>query len=432
MLDKLYSLHPKLIDLSLNRVTRFLSDLGNPHLSLPPVIHVAGTNGKGSTVATLRAILEEHGFRCHVATSPHLVRLNERIVLAGEEIGNDALTALITECMDHNHGQDITFFEMIIAATFLAFSRTPADFCLLETGLGGRLDATNVVPQPAATIITAISYDHREFLGDTLPRIAAEKAGIMKPGTPCIIGRQPPMAESAAVRNTFLSHASSTGSPLLLNGADWRMEEEQSRLRFTDRQGTFLTQKPSLPGRHQFDNAGAAIAALRVIPGLRLDPEKISTALGKIHWPARLQKIEHPDFIETIGVGSELWLDGGHNDSAGMILADHIQGWCNTDAKPVHMIMGMLTRKNPVEFINPIVPYIESVTAIPVPGEESSFTPSELKARLAPLPLKAIHVSESVHDALHLLRRRHPGPKRILIAGSLYLAGHVLSAITKP
>ncbi len=427
LIEQLYGLHPKLIDLSLGRVERFLADLGNPHLSLPPVIHVAGTNGKGSTIAALRAILETHGKTCHVATSPHLVHINERIILAGSEIEDEALADLIEECLASNKGQDITFFEMMVCITFLAFSRVPADFCLLETGLGGRLDATNVIPKPAATIITTISMDHQDFLGHTLKDIAAEKAGIMKPGVPCIIGWQTDEAKAADIEDSFLSKSLSTDAPLHRYGAEWSVAPDTDHFRFRDTAVHYDLPYPSLVGTHQIYNTGAAIEALRVIPDFELDAQKLSTAMGQIHWPARLQKLAHGAFNGILKDGWELWLDGGHNDSAGTVLAQQIDRWnAEKHAKPVHVILGMLTRKNPVDFIKPYVSKIASVTCIPVPSEESGFQPPDLAKVIEPLSDAPVMQAESVQHAIKSLQKSYDKNGRILVTGSLYLAGHVL------
>ena len=413
-LDKLYSLHPKLIDLSLTRVERFLHDLDDPHLKLPPVIHVAGTNGKGSTIATLRAILEAHGKTCHVATSPHLVHINERIVIAGQEIEDDHLSDLIEECLEANKGRNITFFEMIVAITFLAFSRAPADFCLIETGLGGRLDATNVIPNPAATIITTISMDHQDFLGRTLSAIAQEKTGIMKTGAPCIIAKQTDAAEAENINYTFQSKAASTGSPLHAFGATWTIEPRPDHILYQDAACQFKLPYPNLTGSHQIFNVGSAIAALRVIDGLDLDAKKISTALEQIHWPGRLQRIDKQD-------GTELWIDGGHNDSAGQVLAQQLKRWKDESGKPTHLIIGMLKRKDPIAFIEPMIPHASSITCIAVPGEDSSFEPAELADLIRPLKPAHLDTAPNYQDAI----KDKDG--RTLITGSLYLMGHILS-----
>lgn len=433
LLDQLYGLHPKLIDLSLGRVERFLAELENPHLRLPPVIHVAGTNGKGSTIATLRAILEAHGKSCHVAISPHLVRINERIVLAGQEISDDMLADLIEECLAKNKGQNITFFEMMVCITFLAFSRVSADYCLIETGLGGRLDATNVIPAPAATIITTISMDHQDFLGRTLPAIASEKAGIMKPGTPCIIGKQTEEAEAAGVNDTFLSKSLSTEVPLHRFGAEWSVAPKGARFSFQDGMVRYDLPNPSLVGMHQIYNAGSAIAALRVIPDFDLDAEKLSTAMEQIHWPGRLQKLDQQAFDGILKDNWELWLDGGHNDSAGRVIAQQIEDWgTENDPKPVHIILGMLTRKNPVDFIKPYVSKTRSIHCITVPAEENSFTAQDLKGLIEPASDAPVFVSESAQSAITQIQASFEPPGRILITGSLYLAGFVLESCTCP
>ncbi|MEM6781185.1 MAG: folylpolyglutamate synthase/dihydrofolate synthase family protein [Pseudomonadota bacterium] len=433
LLDQLYGLHPKLIDLSLDRVERFLNELGNPHLKLPPVIHVAGTNGKGSTIAALRAILEAHGKTCHVATSPHLLRINERIVVAGEEIDDGTLADLIEECLAKNKGQNITFFEMIMCITFLTFSRTPADFCLLETGMGGRLDATNVVPEPIATIITTISKDHQDFLGSTLSKIAAEKAGIIKADTPCILGKQTEEAIEAGVIDTICSKALSTNAALHQFGSDWSVEPMQDRFYYQDGKVRYDLPYPALIGSHQIYNTGSAIAACRVIPNFELDAEKLSTAMGQMHWPGRLQKLDHKGFDGITGTDWQIWLDGGHNDSAGRVLAQQIDRWTtDDDTKKVHIIMGMMTRKNPLEFIELFVSKITSITCIPVDSEENSYTPSELSEIIEPTSNAPVLMSETVQEAIDGILNQFPQPSIILITGSLYLAGQVLSEHNVP
>lgn len=432
LLDKLYGLHPKLIDLSLTRVTRFLSELGNPHLKLPPVIHVAGTNGKGSTIAFMKAIAEAHSLKVHVATSPHLVHINERIVLAGHEITDQALITLIEECMDANKGQDITFFEMIMAITFLAFARTPADLVLLETGMGGRYDATNVIPNPAATVITVISHDHKEFLGDDITGITGEKCGIMKPGVPCVITRQPDTPEREIILQEIQSHALSTGAPLHLFGTDWASETKKGRMRFKADSIEYDLPAPSLLGTHQIHNAGAAIEALRVSQVLRLDPEKISTGLGQVSWPARLQRIENTAFSGINLDGWQIFLDGGHNDSAGEILAQQCERWKADTGQAVHLVIGMLERKDAVAFVRPMTSCLSSITTIPVPHEPSSLSPDALAEKIKSAYDGPVYTAQSHEIALNERTQNAEKPGVILIAGSLYLAGHILAAFKIP
>jgi dihydrofolate synthase/folylpolyglutamate synthase len=426
LLQHIYTLHRTEIDLSLARMPRLLHKLGNPHLNLPPVIHVAGTNGKGSTCAILRALLETHGYRVHVATSPHLVRPHERIRLNGALISSEHLLAILEECLDVNGGQPITFFELFIAATFLVFSRVPADFCILETGLGGRLDATNVVPKPACTIITAISGDHREFLGDTLADIAAEKAGIMKPGVPCVIGYQPPAAIKAGVMDVFTnqSRVLSPPAPLVRGGSEWAADPIPDRFRFIyDSFESFLNH-PVLCGLHQIQNAGAALAAFRVITGGMGDAEKLSTAMGQIDWPGRLQTLTNHPYNTLVPAGTDIIIDGGHNDSAGDVLAGQAQEWVRTDPKPLHLIVAMMKRKNPVEFLTPLIPYADSLTVTGIPGEQAAYTPDELFEKTKDLEFKTLYRMDSTSSAIENLNQA--SNSRILVTGSLYLMGHIL------
>ncbi len=346
VLERLGRLHPKLIDLSLGRVERLLAALGNPQDRLPPVVHVAGTNGKGSTVATLRACLEAGGWRVHAYISPHLVRFHERIRLAGELIEEEALLALLEECERANRGEPITYFEITTAAAFLAFSRTPADIVLLETGLGGRLDATNVVRRPAATAITPISLDHQAFLGDTIAAIAGEKAGILKSGAPAIIG--PQMPEAAAV---FAAHAAAVGAPLLRFGQEWRCTATGDGMRYEGPGWRYDLPLPSLPGAHQIINAGTAIACLEQLTGFQIAGEAIARGLRRIDWPARLQRLTHGPLVEMLPEGSELWLDGGHNPGAGAALAAMAAGWHD---RPLDLVVGMLNTKDAAGFLAPL------------------------------------------------------------------------------
>lgn len=428
LLQHLYTLHKTEIDLSLDRLPHLLGKMGDPHLKLPPVVHVAGTNGKGSTVATLRALLEGAGFTVHVATSPHLVRPNERIRIAGRLISDQALFDVLQETLDINGDEPITFFEIFMAATYLAFSRVKADFTLLETGLGGRLDATNVVPNPVCTIITTISKDHSEFLGETLQQIAGEKAGIMKAGVPCIIGRQTDEARSAGIEKVFhdYSTALSPAAPLLRFGAEWSSAPESGRMQFCFGDDLITLPQPVLQGEHQIFNAGAAIAAFKVIAPNRFDAEKISTALAKIEWPGRLQTLQQTSFNALLPAGWELIIDGGHNDSAGEALALQAQQWAKDDPRPLHLIVGMVRRKNPAEFLGPLVPYAATVTAVPIPHEPSAFTEGDLKDRIAALPFATLSAAPSVAEALKAIPQDGPAA-RVLITGSLYLVGTVLA-----
>ncbi len=333
---RLHGLHPRLIDLSLDRLLSLLAKLGHPELRLPPVVHVAGTNGKGSTCAFLRAIGEAAGMRVHVYTSPHLVRFNERIRIAGELVSDAALADALEHVERVNDGAPITVFEVITAVALHLFAEHPAELCVLEVGLGGRGDATNVIARPAASAITSISLDHRELLGDTLAAIAAEKAGILKPGVPVAIGAQPPEA-----LDTLLALAAGARAPVALRGRDWRIEPAGAGLRYSDARGALDLPAPSLPGAHQIDNAGIAIAALRA-SSLALAGRAYGAGVASAQWPARLQRLTGR-LAAALPEGWELWLDGGHNPGAGLVLAEHLAGWSD---RPAHLIIGMKQAKD--------------------------------------------------------------------------------------
>ncbi|MCI5061065.1 MAG: bifunctional folylpolyglutamate synthase/dihydrofolate synthase [Alphaproteobacteria bacterium] len=438
ILNLLCTLHVRDIDMDLSRVERFLARLDNPHLKLPPVIHVAGTNGKGSTIATLRALLEGAGKKVHSYTSPHLIHTTERIRLAGEPITTRGLIDLLEECLEVNRSEPITFFEIFTAAAFLAMARaqenpkTRADYILLETGLGGRLDATNVVPNPACTIITKISKDHMEFLGDTSAQIAAEKAGIMKAGAPCIIGYQ----DDASVHKVFqqISQNLSPASPLFRGGSEWSVKEDQSRVIFEFGDEQITTILPNLAGAHQIENCGAALAAYRIIMGQSmgqafddafLSPKNPDNPLGKIFWPGRLQKLTTGSF--DVPEHTEIWIDGGHNDSAGKALAAQAKIWQEQDAKSLHLVVGMLKRKNPEEFLTPLVPYVQSLTCTEIPDEPNSYSAQELYDKAKTLNFKEIHQEPNIKSAILNITRQNPGtPHRILLTGSLYFLDQVL------
>jgi dihydrofolate synthase/folylpolyglutamate synthase len=422
VLERVMRLHPKIIDLELTRVERLLKLVGNPEQKLPPVVHVAGTNGKGSVIAYLRAMLEAAGARVHVYTSPHLVRFHERIRLAGALIAEQALVELIEECERANGGDPITFFEITTVAAFLAFSRTPADILLLETGLGGEFDATNVIAAPLATIITPISFDHMQFLGDTLERIAAAKAGILKRGRPAIIAQQP--AEAAAV---IEARAAALNAPLWRCGREWSFEIGDRGFAYRDAEGTIELPKPALPGRHQYGNAAAAVAATRWLPNFAMTDAAVATGLERAVWPARMQRLTRGPLVDLLPAWWELWLDGGHNADAGQVIADMIADWQAIERKPVSLVFGMLTSKDPLAFLRPLAPLAEDLSAVGVPGDHSSIAVPDAVgfARQAGLPAEGY---ESPAAALAALVARHgAAPRRILICGSLYLAGMVLA-----
>jgi len=417
VLQRLMALHPKKIDLSLGRIERLLAALGNPQDRLPPAVHVAGTNGKGSTVATLRACLEAAGYRVHAYTSPHLVRFHERIRLAGKLIDEDALLALLKECEEANRGAPITFFEITTAAAFLAFARMPADVVLLETGLGGRLDATNVLPGPGATAITPVSLDHQAFLGDTIAAIAGEKAGILKPGVPAIIGPQP--AEAKAV---IEARASGIGAPLFRYQREWHCEPRGDGMRYEGARWQLDLPLPSLPGRHQIANAGIAIACLEQMPEFSLSPAALAEGLRHIDWPARMQQLTRGPLVDALPQGWQLWLDGGHNPAAGEVIANVAKGWHD---RPLDLVVGMLNTKDASGFLRPLAPYACTLYAVTIPGEENPHPAAEIVASARSVGIPA-RESKSVDAALHDIAQQ-PGPARVLICGSLHFAGIVLA-----
>jgi len=419
VLARLMQLHPKKIDLSLGRLERLLSALGNPEERLPPVIHVAGTNGKGSTVATLRACLEAAGYRVHVYTSPHLVLFHERIRLAGELIEENALFAVLEECERANGGAPITFFEITTAAAFVAFTRSPADIVLLETGLGGRLDATNVVRRPAVTAITPVSLDHQAFLGDTVTAIAGEKAGILKLGVPAVIGPQVSEAEEA-----IETRAAAIAAPLFRWEQEWRCEPAGDAMRYAGPRWRLDLALPSLPGAHQIANAGTALACLEQLAGFRLRPAALAAGLRRIEWPARLQRLSRGPLSAMLPARWELWLDGGHNPAAGEVLAAAAAGWRD---RPLYLIVGMLNTKDAGGFLAPLAPEARSLQAVTIPGEENPHPAAAIAAAARALGIDA-RESGSVEDALRAIIESDGGrPARVLICGSLHLAGVVLA-----
>ena len=406
------SLHPKIIDLTLDRVWRLLERLGHPERSLPPVIHIAGTNGKGSTQAMIRAGLEAAGQRVHAYTSPHLARFHERIRLAGALIAEADLSEVLEECEAANGGEPITYFEITTCAALLAFSRTPADWTLLEVGLGGRLDATNVVDRPRLTVITPVSLDHQQYLGETLPEIAGEKAGILKRGVPCVVGPQAP--EGLEV---IEAKAARLGAPLLVHGQHWRAWEERGRLIFQDEHGLLDLPLPNLPGPHQIDNAGAALMALRHL-GLGEGP--CEAAVTRADWPARMQRLRRGPLVDA-ATGCEVWLDGGHNPAGGEAIAATLKGM---PAKPTYLIVGMLNTKDIAGYLRPLSAVAASLTAVSIPGEKNTLPAEETQAAAQAAGIDA-GTAESVLAAVRGIAGAHPGA-RVLICGSLYLAGSVL------
>ncbi len=421
-LERLKDLHPRKIDLSLDRIERVLDALGRPQDALAPVIHVAGTNGKGSTAAFLRAIAEAAGLKVHVLTSPHLVRFVERIRLGGELIGEEHLNTVLNRVEAANAGQPITFFEITTAAAILAFAERDADLCILEVGLGGRFDATNVVDRPAVAVITPVDYDHREFLGTNLGQIAWEKAGIVKPGRPVVSARQAEEAETA-----IEAEAERAGAPLELMGRDFDAWGERGRFIFQDRRGLEDLPAPALAGEHQVDNAGVAVAAIRALGDPRIGEDALAAGVGGAAWPARFQRITAgPYGRQAQARGADLWLDGGHNPHAARATARQLERLA-LDGRPAVLIAGLLANKDARGFFEPFVALKPRVLTIPFEADSAAGPLALAEAALA-----AGHVSvEACGDLRHALHGALQGEgaaPHVLICGSLYLAGEVLAA----
>jgi dihydrofolate synthase / folylpolyglutamate synthase len=429
MLARLLALHPKRIDLSLGRIERLLAALDHPERRLPPVIHVAGTNGKGSTIAFMRAVLEAAGKSVHVYTSPNLVRLNERFRIGhadgGKLVGDAELEAVLAECEAKNGATPITVFEMETAAGFVLFSRHPADVLLLEVGLGGRLDATNVVERPLASVITRLSLDHREFLGDTLVEIAAEKSGILKPNVPAVVVSQAREALAVIERQ-----AARLRAPLKIAGEDWTATEERGRLVYQDGDGLLDLPAPKLYGRHQFENAGAAIAALRV-SGLKLPAAAFEAGMTRVDWPARMQRLAHGRLANLLPPESELWLDGGHNADGGQAVAAALADLEERVSRPLVLIVGMLSTKDSEGFLRNFSGLAHRVITVPI--HQDKAVPAEALAEVARnVDIPAIARDDLV-SALAIAGKLELAPApRVLITGSLYLAGEVLAANGTP
>lgn len=414
ILARMMALHPKVIDLTLDRVWRLLDALGNPQNDVPPVIHIAGTNGKGSTQAMVRAGLEAAGHKVHAYTSPHLARFHERIRLAGTLISEADLTALLDECYAKNGADDITYFEITTCAALLAFARTPADFTLLEVGLGGRLDATNVIDRPELTIITPVSMDHEAFLGTTIAAIAGEKAGIIKRGVPCIIG---PQSESGL--DVMEARAAQCGAPVLAYGQHWHSGPERDGMIYQDELGLLDLPLPILPGLHQIQNAGIALAALR---HLGCDEAACTAGLTQAVWPARMQRLRSGPLANLANAsGAELWLDGGHNPAAGAALALVLR---SLPKRPTHMICGMLNTKDVDGYLAPLAEVAISLTGVSIPGEANTL-PADQTAQAAQHVGLAGRAADTVTEALQAILADDPHA-RVLICGSLYLAGAIL------
>ncbi|WP_424971969.1 bifunctional folylpolyglutamate synthase/dihydrofolate synthase [Dinoroseobacter sp. S76] len=410
ILERLMSLHPKIIDLTLDRVWRLLAALDHPEQAMPPVIHIAGTNGKGSTLAMLRAGLEGAGLSCHAYTSPHLARFHERIRVAGELISEPDLSALLEECETANGGASITYFEITTVAALLAFARTAADYTLLEVGLGGRLDATNVVDQPALCVITPVSLDHQQFLGETVADIAGEKAGILKRGVPCVVGPQ-----SDEALEVIEAKAARVGAPLLVYGQHWHVGIEHDRLVYQDETGLLDLPRPVLPGPHQIENAGAALAGLRA-----LGVGQAEAAMTRAEWPARMQRLRD-GALATAHPTLDLWLDGGHNPAAGTALAETLAG---LPERPTYLVCGMLRTKDVSGFLRPLAAQARALRALSIPGEQATLTGAETAEAARAVGLEAREVA-GVSEALAEIAGEDPNA-RVVICGSLYLAGAVL------
>jgi dihydrofolate synthase/folylpolyglutamate synthase len=413
---RLHGLHPRLIDLSLDRLLTLLDKLGNPQLRLPPVIHVAGTNGKGSACAFLRAMAEAAGLRVHVYTSPHLVRFNERIRVSGALVSDAALAAAMEHVEQVNAGAAITVFEVITAVAFHLFAATPADLCVLEVGLGGRGDATNVIARPAACAITSISLDHRELLGETLEAIAREKAGIMKPGVAVAIGAQPP-----EVTSLLLNEAARIGAPVLLHGRDWWIAPTGNGFTWRDADATLALPAPSLPGTFQMDNAGIALAALRA-SGLPVPDAALAAGVARATWPARMQRLRGR-LAALLPPDWELWLDGGHNPGAGVVLAEHVRGWSD---RPVHVVVGMKQSKDSEQFLRPLLPLADTLWAIAEQYQHDARPVAAIVAASGGKARPGPHAADALRTLAAEASAAGPGPARVLICGSLYLAGEIL------
>ncbi|MGL4439422.1 MAG: bifunctional folylpolyglutamate synthase/dihydrofolate synthase [Bosea sp. (in: a-proteobacteria)] len=426
LIARLLALHPKAIDLSLGRIERLLDKLGKPQKQLPPTIHVAGTNGKGSTIAFMRTILEAQGLSVHVDTSPHLVRFNERIRLGrpggGVLVDDQKLLAAMQRCETANSGAVISFYEIVTAAAFLLFSEEPADVLLLEVGLGGRFDATNVIEHPAAAIVTSIGMDHAEYLGDTVAKIAAEKAGIFKRGAPAVIAPQT-YAEADAV---LVAEATRRGAgPIWVGGQEFSIHEEAGRLVYQDEGRLMDLPLPRLAGRHQHINAATAIAGLRAA-GYDLGNGVFEAGLANADWPARMQRLSRGRLADLCPPGAELWLDGGHNADGGRVLAAAMADLHDRNPAPLIMIVGMLGTKDTAAVLKPFAGLARALIAVPIPGQQAARSADDVANLANSVGLNA-KPSTSVSAAMEEIGRMAWGaPPRILICGSLYLAGEVL------
>ena len=426
VIARLSALHPKRIDLSLDRMHRLLAQLDHPERKLPPVIHVAGTNGKGSTIAYLRAILEAAGLRVHVYTSPYLVRSNECFRLGhaggGTLVGDDELQMTLEHCERANKGEPITIFEIETAAALCLFAQHPADVVLLEVGLGGRLDATNVIDAPLAAVIAPVSMDHTEFLGQTLAAIASEKAGIIKRNAPVVCAEQ--AAEALAV---IEAQANRLRAPLLAAGQQWHVSIERGRLVYQDDRGLMDLAAPKLFGRHQFDNAGLAIATLRATDAFKISIAAFETGIVNAEWPARMQRLVSGRLVEQGPPGCEIWLDGGHNAEGGRVAAAALGDLEERVSRPLVVITGMMANKDAGAFLANFAGLTRHIIAVQIPDRDNAMPPDRLADAARALGMR-VENAASVEAALHgLSRLAYEVSPRILITGSLYLAGHVLA-----
>jgi dihydrofolate synthase/folylpolyglutamate synthase len=427
-IDRLLALHPKGFDLSLERITRLLDRLGNPQDRLPPVIHIAGTNGKGSAAAFARALLEAEDLSVHVHTSPHLVNWHERYRMAakgGGRLVDDAVLAeAISRAAEVNRGEAITVFEILTAVTFMLFSEHPADAAVIEVGLGGRFDATNVISRSAASLIMPISLDHQSFLGDRVELIAAEKAGIIKPGCPVVIGAQ----ESGTAQDVLVEAAERLGCPVSVYGQDYLAYEENGRMIYQDESGLMDLTPPRLPGRHQFANAAAAIATVKAA-GFEIGHRAADRAMASVAWPGRMQRLPQGRLSDLAPEGAEVWIDGGHNPGAGTVIAEALVEQEEKISRPLFLICGMINTKDQIGYFRAFEGMARHVYTVPVSESDASVPNAELAARAMEAGLSAEPVS-SVANALMLLRDtwdESETPPRILIGGSLYLVGAVLA-----
>jgi dihydrofolate synthase/folylpolyglutamate synthase len=431
ILERFRALYPREIDLSLDRMTVLLEKLGRPDLRLPPVIHVAGTNGKGSTTAFLRAMLEAAGKSVHVYTSPHLVRFHERMRIGGPGggrfVGEDELIEVLIGVEHANAGAPIPQFEITTAAAFQLFADRPADYLLLEVGLGGRYDATNVIATPRVAVITPIAFDHEKFLGDTIEKIAGEKAGIIKRNRPVVVA-----PERDSVVDVIEAEAARLGAPVHLANRDWLAHAEHGRLVYQDEGGLLDLPAPRLVGRHQFTNAGVAIAALRLAEPA-IPTEAIEAGLIHVEWPARMQRLTAGRLVARTRGDAEIWLDGGHNPAAGLVIAEAVADLEERVPRPLYMICGMLNTKDPVGFFQPFAGLARKAYTVPVPSSAASRDPAELAEAARHAGVEAVPVAD-VETALDLISVETglPMPPRILICGSLYLAGTVLDTNGTP